>query len=443
MGTGQSTNQIILVFAAESLRKTVRIVLTTWGSTGDVQPFLALARKLLNAGHEIRVCTSEIYRERFIKQSVDFYAVGAPFDFYRLHRAMDKAVKIKDPLRSSILLVKEGILYKADKWYQDCLNGMAGHDLAICHSADIGGQEAAIKQNLPWISVSYCPGFVKTTENAPHPVPNLGKPFNALAWKLVEWLMRKQVDPLFNEFITSIGGKRRRIFGLEGMYSPVLNLIAASTHISKPPRDLPAKHKFTGPWFHDDPDYELPAKLLDFLDRGSPPVIITFGSMGGTKNVETTKLLIEAVKRAGKRAIIQTGWGNLGLDKAPETIHFVGFVPHAALFHRGCCVIHHGGAGTAASACRAGVPSIVIPHLAIDQSYWGLTLYRLGVAPKPLHRHDMTAKRLAKRIEAVKSSNFMADKAKALGRKIEAEDGLTTAVEFIEEFTVNRNSAVH
>lgn len=421
----------------------MRIALTTWGSTGDVQPFLALARKLRNAGNEIRVCTSEIYRERFIVHSVDFHAVGVPFDFYRMHRVMDKAVKIKDPLRSSILLVKDSILYKAEKWYQDCLEAMAGQDLAICHSADIGGQEAAIKRNLPWISVSYCPGFVKTTENAPHPMPNLGKPLNAMAWKLVEWLMVKQIDPLFNEFITSIGGKPRRLFGLDGMYAPELNLIAASPHISNPPRDFPIKHKFTGPWFFDEPDYELPPDLLNFLDRGSPPAIITFGSMGGTKSVETTKLLVEAVQRAGERAIIQAGWGNLGLDKAPETIHFVGFVPHAGLFHRGCCVIHHGGAGTTASACRAGVPSIIVPHLATDQSYWGLTLYNLGVAPKPLHRYDMTAKRLAKRIEAVKSSNFMADRAKTLGRKVEAEDGLRTAVGLIQEFAANRNLAVH
>lgn len=421
----------------------MRIVLTTWGSTGDVQPFLALARKLSDAGNEIRVCTSEIYRERFTKCAVDFYAVGVPFDFDRMHRAMDKVVKIKDPLRSSIILVKDGILYKADKWYQDSLNGMAGYDLAICHSADIAGQEAAIKLNLPWISVSYCPGFIKTAEKAPHPAPNLGKAFNTLGWKLVEWMMRRQVDPLFNGFIASIGGKRRRLIGIDGMYSPELNLIAASPHISSPPADLPKKHKFTGAWFHDDPEYELPPGLLGFLDRGSPPVIITFGSMGGTKSVETTKILIEAVQRAGKRAVIQAGWGNLGLDEAPESIFFVGYIPHAALFRHACCVIHHGGAGTTASACRAGVPSIIVPHLATDQSYWGLTLHRLGVAPKPLHRHGMTAKRLARRIEAVASSKLMADKARTLGKKIEAEDGLRTAVELIEEFAVNRNLGVH
>lgn len=415
----------------------MRIVLSTWGSTGDVQPFLALARQLLKADHEVRVCTSEVYRERFIKHSVDFYTVGVPFDFNHMHRAMDKVVKIKDPLRSSILLVKDGILHKADKWYEGCLKGMEGHDLAICHSADVAGQEAAIKQNLPWISVSYCPGFIKTTEEAPHPVPNLGKPFNALVWRLVEWLMRKQVDPLFNDFITSIGGQKRRLIGIDGMYSPELNLIAASPHISKPPRDLPKKHKFTGPWFLDETDYEPPSDLLSFLDGGSPPVVISFGSMGGTKSIETTKILVEAVQHAGKRAIIQAGWGNLGLDGTPESIFFVGYVPHSFLFRQGCCVIHHGGAGTTAAACRAGVPSIIVPHLAIDQSYWGLTAHKLGVAPKPLHCRDMTAKRLARRINVVNSSKSMAEKARTLGKKIEAEDGLKTAVKMIEEYAAD------
>jgi UDP:flavonoid glycosyltransferase YjiC (YdhE family) len=421
----------------------VRIVLSTWGSTGDVQPFLALARQLLKVGHEVRVCTSEIYRERFIKYAVDLYAVGVPYDFDYMHRAMDKVAKIKDPLRSAILLVKNGILYKADRWYQDCLKGMAGHDLAICHSADIAGQEAAIQQNLPWISVSYCPGFVKTTDEAPHPVPNLGKPFNALVWKFTEWLMRSQVDPLFNDFITSIGGKRRRLIGLDGMYSPELNLIAASPHINKPPRDFPKKHKFTGPWFLDEPDYDPPADLLSFLDRGSPPVIISFGSMGGTRSVETTRILVKAVQRTGQRAIIQAGWGNLGLDGAPESILFVGYIPHSFLFRQGCCVIHHGGAGTTAAACRAGVPSIIVPHISTDQSYWGLTLHKLGVAPKPLHRRDMTAKRLARRINVVSSSKPIAEKARTLGKKIEAEDGLRTAVELIEEFAASRDLGVH
>ena len=127
----------------------LRIVLSTWGSTGDIQPFLALSERLSKEGHKVRVCTSEIYRDRFTKHGVDFYPVGAPFDLDRLDQAMDAIVQIKDPLKSAILIATEGILYKADQWYEDCLKGMEGYDLAICHSADVPGQEAAIRNNLP------------------------------------------------------------------------------------------------------------------------------------------------------------------------------------------------------------------------------------------------------------------------------------------------------
>ncbi|MCZ6679796.1 MAG: glycosyltransferase [Candidatus Poribacteria bacterium] len=420
----------------EEARK-LRIVLSTWGSTGDIQPFIALSERLVKAGHDVRVCTSEIYRESFTKRGVDFCTVGVPFEHRRLDRAMDAIIQIKNPLKSAILIAKEGILYEAEKWYKDCLQGMKGYDLAICHSADVPGQEAAIRHKLPWVTVSYCPGFIKTSYDAPAPAPNLGAPFNVLLWKLVEWQMRKQVDALFNRFIAAIGGAERELIGLDGMYSPELNLIAASPNISNPPPDLPAKHKFTGPWFLDEPDYEISPDLQAFLTQGSPPIIVSFGSMGGSKNVETTRILVDAVQRAGQRAIIQAGWGNLRLEEPPAGTFFVGYVPHNFLFRQGACVIHHGGAGTTAAACRAGVPSIIIPHLA-DQSYWGHTLRKLGVAPKPLYRRDMTPKRLAKRIHAVISSKSMAERAPTLGQKINAEDGLTAAVELIEAFAEDK-----
>ena len=416
----------------ENTRK-LRIVLSTWGSTGDIQPFLALSKRLSEEGHQVRVCTSEIYRNRFIERGVDFYAVGAPFDFSHLNQVMDVIVQIKNPLKSAILIATEGILYKADQWYEDCLKGMKGYDLAICHSADVPGQEAAIRNNLPWITVSYCPGFIKTRYEAPSPIPNLGTAFNTLFWNAAEQLIRKQVDPPFNSFITSIGGEERDCIGLKGMYSPELNLLAASPSISKPSPDLPSEHKFTGAWFLEEADYKVPPAVQEFLDQGPPPVIISFGSVGGTKNVETTNILVEAVQRAGQRAIIQSGWGNLGMDSPPENICIVGYIPHNFLFRQGCCVIHHGGAGTTAAACRAGVPSITVPHLA-DQPYWGYTLRKIGVAPKPLHRHDMTPRRLATRINQVTSSQSMTETAKVLMKKIEMEDGLTTAVKLIEAF---------
>ena len=346
---------------------------------------------------------------------------------------MADLVRIKNPLESAIRIAKDGILANADEWYQGCLRGMEGYDFAICHSADVPRQEAAIKTRLPWLTVSYCPGFIKTADDSPYPIPNLGPYLNRLAWKVVEWLIRKRVDPAFNEFITSVGGQERKLVGVESMYSQQLNLVAASSHISPPPADLPKNLRFTGAWFLDELEYKVSPALQDFLNSGTRPIIISFGSMGGTRAIETTRILIEAVELSDQRAVIQAGWGNLQLPESPESIHFVEYVPHDFLFRQGRCVVHHGGAGTTASACRTGVPSIVIPHLA-DQSYWGGRLHKLGVAPKILYRCDMTAKRLAQRICETISSKSMAEQARVLGGQISAEDGLRTAVKLIEGF---------
>ena len=92
--------------------------------------------------------------------------------------------------------------------------------------------------------------------------------------------------------------------------------------------------------------------------------------MGGSDGRETTEILIEAIKKVNQRAIIQAGWGKLGTQEALSDIYCTEYVPHQWLFPKGSCVVHHGGAGTTASVCRAKVPSVVVAHHA-DQPYWG------------------------------------------------------------------------
>ena len=173
------------------------------------------------------------------------------------------------------------------------------------------------------------------------------------------------------------------------MYSPHLNLIAASPTLCTP-ADFPPNHKFTGVWHLTSPSYTPPSELTDFLAEGPPPVIITFGSMGGSNGRETTELLIDAVRMTNQRAVIQAGWGRLGTKEMLSDIFCTEYVPHQWLFPKGFCVVHHGGAGTTTSVCRAKVPSVVVAHHA-DQPYWGKRLSDLGVAPKHLHRRSLTA----------------------------------------------------
>ena len=410
----------------------MKIAIAAWGTVGDVYPILALAERLLKKDHKVRVCAPAIYKDKVVQIGADFYEVGVAFELTEFHQTMDTVMAMRDPMAPLLLIAKEGILRRGEKWYTDCLAAMEGFDLAICHSIDIPAQEAAIRNGLPWFTVTYCPGFIKTPDNAPYPFPNWSPTFNAIVWKLVSLRLKYAVDPLFNQFITSVGGEPRASVASDEMYSPHLNLIAASPTIC-PPANLSENHKFTGIWHLTQPDYVPPAELTDFLADGPPPIVITFGSMGGSDGREITKILIDAVKITNQRAIIQAGWGLLGTKATDSDIFCTEYVPHRWLFPKASCVVHHGGAGTTASVCRAKVPSVVVPHIA-DQFYWGKRLFDLGVAPKSLHRRNLTEKRLAKRIEQVLQTPTMTEKAEALGTQMESEDGLTTAVDLIESF---------
>ena len=410
----------------------MKIVVICWGSTGDVYPVLALSERLLERGHQVRVCSPALYRDKILEIGAEFYEIGVAFDLAEFHAAMDAIIPKRDPTAMLRLIVEEGIVRRGGKWYQDCLTAMKGFDIAICHSVDIPGQEAAIRNRIPWLTVTYCPGFIKSLDFAPYPFPNWGRISNALVWKLVQLRLGSSIDVLFNQFIKSVGGKPRTSVALDGMYSPHLNLIAASPTLC-PPADFPPNHKFTGVWHLASANYIPPPELVNFLAEGSPPVIITFGSMGGSDGRETTEILIEAMKKVNQRAIIQAGWGKLGTQERSSDIYCTEYVPHQWLFPKGSCVVHHGGAGTTASVCRAKVPSVVVAHHA-DQPYWGKRLSDLGVAPRHLYRRSLTAKRLAERIQQVLETPAMTTRVQVLGEQMETEDGLTAAVDLIESF---------
>lgn len=416
----------------------MKIAIAAWGTTGDVYPVLALAERLLQREHHVRVCAPSIYKDKILDIGADFYEVGVAFDLAEFHQTMDTVMAMRDPMAPLLLIAKEGILRRGEKWYNDCLVATEGYDLVICHSIDIPGQEAAIRNGLPWLTVTYCPGFIKIPDNALYLFPNWSRTFNAIVWKLIRLRLRYAVGPLFNQFITSVGGKPRATVASDEMYSPHLNLIAASPTLCSP-ANFPPNHKFTGVWYLAQPDYVPPSDLTDFLADGPPPIVITFGSMGGSNSRETTNILIDAVKLTKQRAIIQAGWGLLGAQDAGENIFCTEYVPHQWLFPQISCVVHHGGAGTTASVCRAKVPSIVVPHFG-DQFYWGKLLFDLGAAPKSLNRRNLTAKRLAQRIEQVLTTPSITEKVEMLGTRMESEDGLTTAVDLIESFPLSKQT---
>jgi sterol 3beta-glucosyltransferase len=191
----------------------------------------------------------------------------------------------------------------------------------------------------------------------------------------------------------------------------------------------------TGYWFLDvASDWIPPASLTKFLEGGERPIYIGFGSMGSRSPEATANLVLQAVEKAGQRAILLSGWGGLRADNVPDSVYLIDSVPHDWLFPRMAGVVHHGGAGTTAAGLRAGIPTIIVPFFG-DQGFWGQRVADLGVGTAPIPRKQLTVERLAQAMQTAMSDPVMRQRAANLGAKIRHEDGVGNAVAIVEEIS--------
>jgi UDP:flavonoid glycosyltransferase YjiC (YdhE family) len=209
-------------------------------------------------------------------------------------------------------------------------------------------------------------------------------------------------------------------------------LYGYSPSVIPQPKDWEERNRVTGYWFVDeDHDWEPPQALEAFLADGPPPVYVGFGSMTSRNPEKTADIVLKALKKTGQRAVIFSGWGGLRKDDVPPSVFMTEDVPHAWLFPRMAAIVHHGGAGTTASGLRSGVPSILVPFFG-DQPFWGQRVADLGVGPQPIPYKKLSVDGLAEAIKIAVENSEMRDLAASLGSKIQAEDGVTCAVEHIQ-----------
>lgn len=166
--------------------------------------------------------------------------------------------------------------------------------------------------------------------------------------------------------------------------------------------------------------------LAAFLADGPPPVYIGFGSIVVDDPNAMTKMIFEAVKKSGVRALVSKGWGGLGADALgiPEGVFMLGNVPHDWLFKHVSCVVHHGGAGTTAAGIALGRPTVVVPFFG-DQPFWGAMVARAGAGPPAIPYKQLTADKLAEALAFALKPETLA-KAGELGAKIKEELGTET-----------------
>jgi sterol 3beta-glucosyltransferase len=170
---------------------------------------------------------------------------------------------------------------------------------------------------------------------------------------------------------------------------------------------------------------------LDFLDEGTPPVFIGFGSMPIRNPRRTTEMVLEALSRSGQRGVIHSGWGGLGDLNLPRNVCKVDYSLYSWLFARMAMIIHHGGSGTTAFGLRSGKPSCVVPFV-FDQFYWGKRIAELGVGPRPIPFKKLTVDNLQEAIEIGVSDSQIQQNSSKLGERIRGENGIQAAVDLIE-----------
>lgn len=199
------------------------------------------------------------------------------------------------------------------------------------------------------------------------------------------------------------------------------------------PADWPEWVHTTGYWhLKESTEYNPPEDLLRFLKSGSPPVCIGFGSMRYEGSETTTKIVVDAVKQCGYRAILLSGWQGMMKIDLPESIYMDSEIPHSWLFEHVSASVNAGGIGTLTTALKAGLPTLVVPFGG-DNLFWGWQIERLGVGPKAIHVKNLTTPLLAMRLKKLVESTGYRESAQEIATAMQSEDGVATAIDFIEK----------
>ena len=401
--------------------------------TSIIQPFVALAKGLRTAGHEAAICTSTGYQS-FVEEHNATYL----FMDNELLRLSEAALGESGGLGDSLSIIRQmvpAIRRSMDDEWQAALAFQP--DLIIYHPKCLGSYHIAEKLQIPAILSLPLPFYTPTRE---FPIPffaniQLGGWFNHFTYRFID-LSSGMYTGTINDFrrktleLPPLGRFPDLLTRSDGRPVPIL--YPYSPHVLPVPPDFPPHVHVTGYWFLDHtPDWQPEPDLLRFLEAGTAPVYVGFGSVGGRKGEKRTRIILEALNKSGQRGLLASGWGGLKAADLPENVFMVTAVPHDWLFPRVAAVVHHGGAGTTAAGLRAGKPTIICPFMA-DQPFWGRLVYESGVGPKPIPQRQITAGKLAAAITTAVQDQTIKRRAAQLGRQISLEDGIARAVEIIE-----------
>jgi vancomycin aglycone glucosyltransferase len=386
----------------------MKIALVTCGTRGDVQPMAALTIGLNAAGHGALLFAPP-ENEGWAK------GLGCPF------RAMGAPVRGNPILKGGGLgALARFVRQEVGAQGRQLREEVRGYDLMLATGLAFGAPGVAESQRTAYRYVSFAPAT------------SLGTTKDSLGFTFLGWLSARIV----NAGVLSAVNRSRSELGLQPIGNVLANSIgsgaiaATDAALTTVPPGAALKAVLTG-YMHLRQPGQLDAEVEAFLDSGPPPVYVGFGSMPFSHPERMGQLLADAARTAGQRFVVERGWGGPQGTARQGDCLFVDDVPHPPLFPRVAAVVHHGGAGTVATAARAGVPQIVLPYMS-DQFMWRSQVVRLGLGPKAGMVRRVTAPSLSRSVVECLGNPRYQKRAEEIATAVRATDGVLLTVRAVE-----------
>ncbi|WP_323227437.1 glycosyltransferase [Spirulina sp. 06S082] len=421
----------------------MRLTILTFGSRGDVQPYVALGVGLKQAGYTVRLAAPPPFASFIQSWGLEFMPIDGEPQAMLEGEIGQRWLENngKNPLR---------LFSDYAEMVRPVLRQQFDCSLAACEDTEVmiygplamAAPHIAEALNIPAFSGMLQP--YTRTKAFPNcftsPNLNLGPWYNWGSHVLMEKLYWQALGKPINQW-------RKDVFGLPswphaGHFStpghPIL--FGYSSAAIPKPNDWSSKHHVTGYWFlPDESNWQPSSALLDFLAAGEKPVYVGFGSMLNRCSERVTDNVIEALKRTGKRGILMKGWGGLSTNIDDDDIFTIDSIPHSWLFPQLAAIVHHGGAGTTSATLQAGVPMVIVPFLG-DQPFWGHYMNKLGVAAPPIHQKNLTAEALTNAIATVTEDENIKARSRQLGEQIRAEDGIGNTIKLVDRYLQKKSN---
>lgn len=427
---------------------TARIVITTFGSYGDVNPYIGLARALEDRGHRPVIATAEYYRTAVERGGIEFRPIGPDAD----PTDTELLRKVMDPKRGSEFILRDLIIPRVRESLEELRHVARDAELLVTHPLTFAAGILAEERRLPWVSTVLAPISFFSPHDLPvfPPAPWLhafgtprGLPARWLAG-LARTATRSWATPI-HRLREELGLRDRGDPIFEGQHSPDCVLALFSPLLAARQPDWPPHTVVTGHLFYDGGPESAPldTELESFLAGGAPPVVFTLGTSAVSAAGQFYEESLRAARALGVRAVLLIGKNPANrpaADPGPDVVVRES-APYSALFPRASVIVHQGGIGTTAQALRAGRPMLVVPF-AHDQPDNAYRVQRLGVA-RTVYPHRYAAARVIPEIQALLGEPAYAQAAMRVAARIGTENGASAACDAIERTLRKPGSGPH